>query len=153
MIEKLLGSSFLFIIGGVIGFFINSWFTWHSQKISQESFYAEHFLKVKAEKLIKTLELLSSLKFYISNFDQTTIEEVNSLIVDLRAAIISIHCFIDQNNYNKLAEFYTILAKTCKTRTKEDIKALDDSFECCFNMISKYLPRDFLFKKVNGISV
>ena len=141
--------SLFLLVGGFCGFFINSWFTWRSQKISQENFYAEHFLKVKAERLIKTLELLSFLKFHLINPEQVTLEETNSLIVELRKVILSLHCFIDQNNYNKLAEFYANLAKASDNKKQENIEILNDSFETCFYVLSKYLPKDYLFKKRN----
>jgi len=139
--------SFLLLLGGIIGFAVNSLFTWRSQKIQLEIFYSEHFLKVKAERILKTLDLLNQLHHYLLHYKQYEIEQINKTADEYVHSVVLLNEVIDKEKSKKLVDLMCKLAKSHETKKQEDLDEVNITFRECFKILSAYIPKDYLHKK------
>lgn len=127
-----------------------TWFSgWRSQKIAQENFYAEPFLKVKAERIIKALDLLNIMKFYLCNYNKypESCSNIDTLKIttEYRETVLLLHGYMDKENLNKLINFWNEITKT--NTEKEDINSFSKCHEDAVNMLEKFIPNDVMIRR------
>ena len=158
--ENLFCSSIWFLIGGVIGFLINSYFTLRSQKITLENFYAEPFLKEKAERIIKLLDCfveIDKIALYKSknpNLGKIWSEEIDKC-TDL---IHSIEPFLENSRYEKINKFISItyeFLENLKSNKDNSIKTNEifnnwrGDLKSIRSVLGELLPKDYLLNKLS----
>jgi len=139
--------SFLLLLGGIIGYVINCLFTWRSQKIQLEIFYSEHFLKVKAERILKTLDLLNQLHHYLLHYEKYEIEQTSKTADEYVYSVVLLNEVIDKEKSAKLLDLINKLTKARDTKKQEDLDEVNIIFRECFKILSAYIPKDYLHKK------
>lgn len=137
----IIGSGGLFgAIGIIIGFLLKIWSDKCSQKNHLDCFYAEYFVKIKAERIIKALD---SLKILIDSSHKSS-AQFEVALLSFRESFLELYKIIDDKTYESLLEYYKELLKNPKERDK---KESDDKLKDCYDKLEQYIPKDYLFKK------
>lgn len=144
--DNFINNSIIFILGSISGFFIKAWLEWRSQKIAQENFYSEPFLKMKAERIIELLDLLNTLNYQLTNPNEFNEKTTNKTFKDFVYKTSLLYNIVDETLSNNLRELIKSIIKAFKTYDKKDVEEFNTNLKNCYNSLSKYLPKDYLFK-------
>ena len=154
---KILDSSVLLIMGGGFGWLINTFLTTRSQKITLDNFYAEPFLKIKAERIIKALDTLNLMTRYWNNLlkspelinpeliNPEIINKFNEQVSELSGIIYSLRGHIEEDKREQLIKVYDELNEIAGKKGQDSakfVKVLNDAV----NMLAGFFPEDFKFK-------
>lgn len=129
-------------IGIFVGFGLKIWFDKCSLKNQLDCFYAEHFVKVKAERIIQVLDRL---KILIDASHKNGVKFEDALL-SFRESFLELYKIIDDKTYDSLAEFYKDVLKTATNPKERNQKELDDKLKDCYDKLEQYIPKDYLFK-------
>ena len=134
------------VIGSVltaIGFLIKTRLDFGSQKNHLNCFYAEYFVKVKAERIIKALDSLTALVDSTHQYNGT----FEKALLSFRGSFIELYKIVDDKTYDSFSKYYNELLETAKNPKERNQKELDEKLKDCYGKLGKYIPNDYLFKK------
>lgn len=140
----IIGSGGLFgAIGIILGFLLKIWSDKCSQKNHLDCFYAEHFVKVKAERIVKALDRL---KFLVASSHESSTKFEDALL-SFRESFLELYKIIDDKTYDSLSEYYKKLLEAAQNPKSRNQKELDDELKVCYDRLGQYIPKDYLFNK------